>query len=83
MQTHEVKHFNWLHQRWFRDWCTRHVGLRYFDAPSPMEMRCYSQFTWRWVTINARRCFSVCFTVMRNLLVMERRYICLSLSVQS
>ena len=23
MQTHEVKHFNWLHQRWFRDWCTR------------------------------------------------------------
>jgi len=83
MQTHEVKHFNWLHIKCYREWCGRGVGLRYFDAPLPMEMRCYSQFIYRRFTVNPRRCFSVCFTVMRNLRVMERRYISLSLSVQS
>jgi len=40
MQTHEVKHFNWLHIKCYRKWCCQRVGLRYFDAPSPMEMRC-------------------------------------------
>jgi len=29
MQTHEVKYFNWLHQRWVRRWCCQRVGLRY------------------------------------------------------
>ena len=64
---------NWVAQLEHSKWCGRGVGLRYFDAPLPMEMRCHSQFTWRWLTVNARRCFSICFTVMRNLLVIERR----------
>ena len=62
MQTHEVKHFNWLNQLWGRKWCCQRVGLRYFDAPLPKEMHWYSQFTGTWLTVNARRCFSVCFT---------------------
>ena len=47
------------------------VGLRVTDAPLPMEMYCYRQFTWRWGTVNAHRCFSVSFTVIRNLLVVK------------
>jgi hypothetical protein len=62
MQTHEVKHFNWLNQRCYRKWCCQRVGLRYFDAPLPMKMHCYSQFIYRRFTVNPRRCFSVCFT---------------------
>ena len=65
------------------EWCGREVGLCYLHAPLPMEMHLYSQLTWRWLTVNAHRCFSVCFTVNRNLRVMEWTYISLSLSVQS
>jgi len=29
----------------------------------PIEMHQYHQFMWRWIIVNERRCFSVCFTV--------------------
>jgi hypothetical protein len=41
------------------------------DAPLPMELHEYRQFTYKRFTVNAHKCFSVCFTVSRNLLVME------------
>jgi len=41
------------------------------DAPLPMELQEYRQFTYKRVTVNAHKCFSVCFTVSRNIRVME------------
>ena len=41
------------------------------DAPLPMELHEYRQFTYKRFTVNAHKCFSVCFTVSRNLRVME------------
>jgi hypothetical protein len=41
------------------------------DAPLPMELHECQQFTHKRFTVNAHKCFSVCFTVNRNLRVME------------
>ena len=48
------------------------------DAPLPMELHEYCQFTYKRFTVNAHKCFSVCFTVSRNLRVMKWRCIYVS-----
>jgi len=34
------------------------------NAPLPMELHEYRQFTYKRFTVNAHKCFSVCFTPM-------------------
>ena len=52
MQTHEVKHFNWLHIKCYREWCGRGVVLCHLDAPLTLTDKRDSQFTCRCLTVN-------------------------------